>query len=132
MHIVDAVMASITSIIHLPRSRWAVLQRTSACFSVDGSFSSCSKGAFVLVRFPYTSPYTYAFVRILMHLSTYVYIAVYIRVYYISYIQCICMTEAPRVLHFSAFIHDGIYDETENKRSLRQLSPLVTSVRSSV
>ena len=38
----DAVMASITSI-HLPRSRSAVLQRTSARFSVDGCFQSCSK-----------------------------------------------------------------------------------------
>ena len=35
----DAVMASITSI-HLPRSRSAVLQRTSARFSVDGCFQS--------------------------------------------------------------------------------------------
>ena len=41
---------------------------------------------FVFANFPYTSPYTHAFVRLSC-------------IYYIQ-----CMTEAPRVLHFSAFI----------------------------
>ena len=47
---------------------------------------------FVFAKFPYTSPYTHAFVRVYMHILPCIYV-------YISY-----MTEAPRVLHFSAFI----------------------------
>ena len=41
--------------------------------------------------------------RTLTRLSAYICILPCIYVY-ISYIQCIYMTEAPRVLHFSAFI----------------------------
>ena len=42
--------------------------------------------AFVFAKCPYTSPYTHAFVRVCVYIPLY-------------------MTEAPRVLHFSAFIH---------------------------
>ena len=68
--------------------------------------------AFVLAEFPYTSPYTHAFVRVCI-LWCIIIIVVYTRtsraqVNANSYscIQCTCMTEAPRVLHFSAFIHN--------------------------
>ena len=46
-------------------------------------------------KFPYTSPYTHAFVRVCILLRVYVYIILLYTMY---------MTEAPRVLHFSAFI----------------------------
>ena len=53
--------------------------------------------AFVFAKFLYTSPYTHAFVRVC-----------YCRVYTCRslcvYILAMYMTEAPRVLHFSAFI----------------------------
>ena len=121
-YIVDAVMASIYTSIHLPRSRTAVLQRTSARFSMDGKFLKLLKGltvgqavleiplsklelhrAFVFARFPYTSPYTHAFVRV----CTCKLPCIFIRVYYIS---CIVYTMyTPRVLHFSAFIDFCIY-----------------------
>ena len=41
------------------------------------------------------------------HICPCMHIAVYICVYYISYmyIQCIYMTETPKVMHFSAFIN---------------------------
>ena len=78
-------MASITSI-HLPRSRSAVLQRTSAAFpwtevlkllkrqtvgqavpeiplSVGSKLEQLLR-AFAFAKFPYTSPYTHAFVRV--------------------------------------------------------------------
>ena len=87
-------LRSITSI-HLPRSRSAVLQRTSARFSVDGKFLKLLKGltvgqavleiplsegskldlhraTFVFARFPYTSPYTHAFVRVCI-IAVYIY-----------------------------------------------------------
>ena len=95
-------MASITSI-HLPRSRSAVLRSlfrgrkflkllkrlTVGQAEPEIPLSVGSKlelllRAFVFANFSYTSPYTHAFVRL-------------------SYIIQ-CMTEAPRVLHFSAFI----------------------------
>ena len=53
--------------------------------------------AFVFAKFPYTSPYSHAFVHVCILLCTRI---------ILSYrpIQCIDMTEAPRVLHFSAFM----------------------------
>ena len=56
--------------------------------------------AFVFAKFPYTSPYTHAFVRICILLC----------ILYTG-IQCIYVyniyTGVPRVLHFSAFIKYG-------------------------
>ena len=45
--------------------------------------------AFVFANFPYTSPYTHTFVRL-----SCIYTCILLQ----------CMTEAPRALHFSAFI----------------------------
>ena len=117
-------MASSTSI-HLPKSRSAVLQRTSAHSLFRGRkflklLKSLTVGqavpeiplsvgsklelhvllrAFVFAKFPYTSPYTHAFVRVCTFILPCIFICVYIN--YISYVHCIY---PPRVLHFSAFI----------------------------
>ena len=110
-------MACITSI-HLPRSRSAVLQRTCAR-SFRGRkflFKSLTVGQAV-PEIPLSvgsklELYTYQSFC-LCQMSVYfpvhsricprMHIAVYIGVYYISY-NTLYMTEAPRVLHFSAFI----------------------------
>ena len=55
--------------------------------------------AFVFAKFPYTSPYTH-------DLSAYAYCPCIILCY--RPIPCIYMTEAPRVLHFSAFIPTAV------------------------
>ena len=52
--------------------------------------------AFVFAKCPYTSPYTHAFVRVCVYIH--------------NYIHIIYMTEAPRVLHFSAFIDFVLLD----------------------
>ena len=57
--------------------------------------------AFVFAKLPYTSPYTHAFVRVYI---VYAYILPCIYYTCTCILQSIYMTEAPRVLHLSAFI----------------------------
>ena len=111
-------MASITSI-HLPRSvltaslrslfrgqkflkllKWLTVGQEVPEIPLSIGSKQELLTAFVLIaKYPYTSPYTHAFVCVSLCILPHI-----IRVHYI---QCIIyMTEAPRVLHyFSAFIY---------------------------
>ena len=137
----DAIIASITTI-HLPRSRLAVLQKTCARFFRGRKFLKLFKSlmvgqavpeiplsvgsklelllrAFVFAKCRYTSPYTHAFVRVCILPCI-----LYIRILKYYIIHCIYMTEAPRVLHFSAFINpvvcqSWVYILTRKKHEFR-------------